>query len=288
MDEKPRCREINRPSDSDLKEILFKEDEILASLPKPQLEVYREGKSKYELSNGSVSILYFGARHTFDPGNPQFQEIEKSFNNFMVDKEPLSVVVLVEGFVPRITEDINSDIRFTGERGYTTHLAKDSGVRVECVEPDRTEEVRHLLEIFRPEEIEYYYYLRAVRDYLIKGNIHGEKTFEQYSKEMLNGHKKMFGSLSEFADFNFSFENMKNIHRSITGAEFDEQRMLSVNPRSNRTIVNKVAHECSSFRDFSHVRNIEKYLGEGYSVFIVCGSDHATIQRAALEAILGE
>jgi hypothetical protein len=143
VDEKPKSREIKRLSDAELKEILVKEDETLASLPKPQLELYKEERSKYVLTHGNVSLAYFGSRHTFDPGNAQFLEIEKTFNNFLVDKEPLSVVTLIEGYVPRITEDIALDISFTGERGYTTHLAKSYGTRIECVEPDRKVEVKH-------------------------------------------------------------------------------------------------------------------------------------------------
>lgn len=288
MTEKSEPENIKILSDEELYTILIKQDANFAALSNEQQEKYKQQQGSYTLSNEHVSLGYFGAKHIFEPNNPQFGNIAQDFNLFLEGKNNALVIVLVEGAIPRTTAEIGQDIHETSERGFITHLAKNMDIKVECVEPDRIVEIKYLLEKFKPDEIEYYYYLRAIRDYFRSGRIQDKTTFEDYTAQLLNKHKQMFAVLPEFANFDYSFKHMKQIHENITGEEFDVNKRLDVNPRRQDTIMGKIAHATSSFRDFCHIRKIEQCLIDGYSVFIVNGEDHAIVQRPALELMFME
>jgi len=276
---------IRSLTDDELYKSISEQDSLLASLTKAQLERYKHRNSHYSLSNEQTTLEYFGAEHVFDPKNPQFSSIERAFNAYLFGKDLTNVSVLVEGSVPATTNNIEQDIRFTGERGFITHLARDKGVEVKCIEPDRVAEAVFLLEQFQPYEIEYYYYLRAIRDYFRLGRIQDETSFEDYSKQLLKKHKQLYGGLEEFSNFDFSLENIIKIHKDIIGSEFDPNARLDINPRNTNTVINYISKASSNFRDFFHVRAIEGLLNEGYILFIVNGYEHAIVQRPALETM---
>ena len=96
----------------------------------------------------------------------------------------------------------------------------------------------------------------------------------------------MLSGVTEFQYFDFSLENMKLIHIELTGNDFDQNNRLDINPRRNNSVINKISQTSSNYRDFYHIKNIERYLSEGYSVFVVNGEDHAVIQRPTLENFL--
>ena len=281
MSKTSKPRNIEQLSDEELITIIKKQNNFLAEMSPKQQEEYKQQKSKYTLSNEIVSLGYFGARHIFEPNHPQFEEIQTYFQTFIEGK--YNIIVLVESSVPETTLNVDHDIHTAGERGFITHLAKEMGMKVECIEPDRIAEISYLLQNFKPDDIEYYYYLRGIRDYFRLGRIQDNTTFEEYSQQLLNTHKKLFGSLPHFSNFDFSLEHMKVINKNITGKDFDINNRLDVNPRKLDTIIGQIAHATDLFRDFSHIRKIEQCLNDGYCVFIVNGEDHAVIQRPVLE-----
>jgi hypothetical protein len=285
MDEKPKPEVIMMPTDQEIYQAILAQDSSLTSMSRDELESYKQYNSHFELSNESLLLEYFGADHIYNPDNRQFAEIAEAFESFLKRTEKLKPIVLVEGSIPDTSDDINRDIHTAGERGFITHLAKQKTVEVQCLEPSRTDEVIYLLETFSPSEIAYYYYLRAVRDYFRPGRMQDSAGFEEYSTQLLNQGKIILGSLPEFSDFDFSFENVKNIHKELFGDDFDPNYRVNIDPRGNLNIINKISNASSTFRDFYHVKNIGKCLEDGYSVFIVCGRDHAVTQKPSLESM---
>lgn len=274
--------------DSELFNFITRQNNLLSSLSSTERESLKLQNAHYKLANENVSLEYYGAKHIFDPVSPQFKDIEKSFLSYIEGKDLSKTVVLVEGSIPATSGNIEQDIHQTGERGFITHLAKEGGIEVACLEPDRADEVKYLLEEFRPDQIEYYYYLRAIRDYFRPGRIQITTSFEDYSAQLLEQHKGMFANVEEFSDFDFSLINMKRIHKDLTGLDFDQNKRLDIDPRRGNNIINRISRASSNFRDFYHIKAIGRCLGEGYSIFIVNGEDHAVVQRPALEYILSE
>ncbi len=262
---------IKTLSDIDLYTTLMNTTSFMEKLPNDKLAEYKTSNSHYSFTNSNVSLEYFGAQHVFTPNHPQFSNIGNAFESFTEGKEPSKVVVFVEGSIPATTSNIEEDIYSAGERGYITHLAKIKNIEVRCIEPDRIEEVKYLLKHFPPDQIEYYYYLRAVRNYDRSKRIKENTTFELYSEQILNHHKKIYGNLEAFGKYDFSMRSIKNTHRNITGEDFGQNKRLDINPRKPTTIINTISKLSSAFRDFYHVRTIEQALNEGKSVFIVNG-----------------
>lgn len=285
MDEKLKSETVKTLSDDNLYESISRQGAKISSQQRDERSAFIAQNSHYKLNNDNVSLEYFGADHIFDPSNPQFKNIKGSFQSFLEGKNTSDVVVLVEGSIPAVTQNIEQDIHNTGERGFIAHLAKEKGIEVACHEPDRALEMKYLLEHFQPEQIEYYYYLRGIRDYFRPGRIQSDTSFEDYSAQLLERHKQMFGKMNEFSDFDFSLENMKKIHKNITGEGFDQTKRLDIDPRRTGSVINNISKASSTFRDFYHVKCIEGYLTEGRSVFIVNGRDHAVVQRPALESM---
>jgi hypothetical protein len=278
---------INPVGDVELLESIVDQDQKLSTLQNTERESFIAQNSHYILSNQLVELEYYGAKHIFEPKNPQFNKIGKSFQSFAEGKNSAKVVVFVEGSVPITSSDIEQDIHHNGERGFITHLARETGVEVASLEPNRVSEIKYLLEQFKPKEIEYYYYLRAIRDYFRPGRIETDTSFEEYSKQLLKQHSDMYKGIVEFSDFDFSLEHMKRIHEDITNRSFDQNIRIDIDPRKSDNVINKISKTCSIFRDLYHIRSIEKYLSKGFSAFVVNGEEHAVVQRMALEIMLG-
>lgn len=234
-------------------------------------------------------IEYFGAKHSYDPEHPQFEALQKSFGAFVDTAE--SPVVLVEGSLPEASPDLGSAIKSEGERGFVAHLARERGVAVECVEPSRADEAKFLREFYTPEQIEYYYFLRAIRDYYRKGKGKDEGiTFDTYAEGILASHKEQIGELEDWQNFDFSLDNIKRIHKSLFYSDFDthveQSAGLSVDPRGHASVINEVSARSDQFRDFHHLRKLKELLETGRQVFIVNGEGHAVVQRPVLEKLL--
>lgn len=286
MDEKIKNEAVNCMEDAKLFETIVEQDQKISALPNAERESFIVQNSHYRLSNKLVELEYYGAKHTYEPKNPQFGKINESFQSFTEEIDLTKVVVLVEGSIPTTSSNVEQDIHQNGERGFITHLAREKGIDVACLEPDRATEVRYLLEQFKSDQIEYYYYLRAIRDYFRPGRIQTGISFDDYSRQVLEQHKDMYKDIGEFSDFDFSLDIMKRIHEDITGKGFDQNSRLDIDPRRSDNVINKISKACSNFRDFYHVRTVERYLTEGYSIFVVNGEEHAVIQRPALEIVL--
>ncbi len=274
-------------SDSELFGLIATQDTQLGELSNDALEEYELKYSHYSLTSNNVDLEYFGAKHIFTPDHPQFEQITSAFTLFLEGKEPSTVIAFVEGSMPAIKPNIEDAIHAAGERGYLAYLSMERNVEVRCVEPSRVLEMKHLLEHFPADQIEYYYYLRAIRDYFRPGGVQDGTTFEEYSQHLLNGHKRMFEELEAFNGYSFSMGEIEKTHKVITGGEFDRNKRLDINPREISTVINAISKASSTFRDFYHVRAIEEALKEGKNAFVVNGEDHAVIQRPALEEMFG-
>lgn len=138
-----------------------------------------------------------------------------------------------------------------------------------------------ILSEFSPEEVEYYYFARIVYQW---GNMEEPKPdFSTYVSNFLKGDKH----ISKWEDFDFSLENMKKIHHSLFGTDFNENDTdffySIVNPVELNTVVNKVARASSIYRDEHIIGEIKSYQEQGYSIFIQYGSSHAVMQEPALK-----
>jgi hypothetical protein len=106
----------------------------------------------------------------------------------------------------------------------------------------------------------------------------------------MGGYAKMDKEVSEWEDFDFSLEAMKKVHVEFFGIPFDQHdgRFFYnlIDPTQHKTIFNKISRIASEIRDRYIVREIEKYVQDGYSVFVQYGATHAVMQEPLLREVL--
>jgi len=105
------------------------------------------------------SLLYFGAKHSNDPLDEQFSEIEALWKQFQPD------VAFNEGGNPPVEQTRDEAIKRWGEPGLVRFLASRDKVPVRSIDPTRAEEVTMLRRKFSPEEIKMFFILLQMSEY---------------------------------------------------------------------------------------------------------------------------
>jgi hypothetical protein len=93
-----------------------------------------------DLRDGERRLVYFGARHTWDPSDPALRQLEERF------AEARPCVVLNEGGEPDALDDRDQAIRYAGEAGLLRHLARAAGAHAANMDLPLTDEARWLAE----------------------------------------------------------------------------------------------------------------------------------------------
>lgn len=238
------------------------------------------------LQSGSRFLYYFGERHSFDPEHPQWQGEKKFWKEFLERTTNSKRIVFIEGGKRPDEANEEPSIINNGGMGLATYLAKQEDIETHSPEPNEAYERAELEKHFSRTHIQYYYFARVVHQW---GNKHDPKPdFEEY----INGYLETDKRESGWPDFDFSLDNMKKIHNDIFDMPFDESDSQffynAVNPVVVQTVVNKVSRMSSEIRDTYIVREIQKYMNDGFSIFAQFGCSHVVMQEPLLREVLNE
>ena len=240
----------------------------------------------YKIQNRGQFLYYFGENHSFDPDDSQWVQVKNFWDDFIKNTENQKRIIFVEAGRPLAKKTQDESILEAGGTGLVTFFASQLNIEVYCPEPNRAYEMCELEKQFSREEIEYYYFARIVNQW---GRISSPRPkFEEYVSRFLERDKKNSG----WSDFDFSYENLKTIHKKLFGTEFDFNdsnffREL-VTPVDLKTVINRVSRASGVIRENYIVNEISKYWDNGYSIFIEYGSSHAVIQEPLLKEILSK
>lgn len=234
----------------------------------------------YVLGSSEQKIYYFGERHSRDPQDTQWRQAKKYWLEFLTNTNNLKRIVFVEGNKLPIMNTEGEAIKKYGGPGFITFLASQNNVDIHCPEPERAYEISELEKKFPKEEIAYYYFARSTSGWnKMKGP---RPQFEKYISQSFKKNKIE----SKWPDFDFSFENMKNIHKKIFRDEFNHNNpdffKNIVSPIKSETKINEIARFCSNVRNIYMINEIQKYWDMGYSIYIHYGVGHAVMQEPTL------
>lgn len=239
----------------------------------------------FEIDNRDQSLYYFGANHSRDIEDEQYPKLEQYWKQFLGKTGGKDCVVFVEGGIRKMWTDKEVAVQNDSEAGFITILAHEFGTSVECPEPNSEVEREYLLEKYNKDQIQYYYFARLIPVWH-KGR-EPREVFEEFIKRY---QRVNTSSDASWSDYDFSLQNMKEVHRSLFDTSFDEKDVdffkSIVNPMTEKSIINKVARECTMFRNVHIVTKIEEYWKEGKSIFVVFGHSHAVMQEPALRQLL--
>jgi hypothetical protein len=227
---------------------------------------------------GGGSLLYFGERHSNDPSDQQFTEVEYLWKQFKPD------IAFNEGGNPPVESTRDLAISMNGGPGLVRFLAARDNIPVRSLDATRSEETAMLRKTYSAEQIKLFFVLLQMTEYhRITG---GADSYEEHLQKTLNILSSVPGldvqprSISEVES---TFQRIcpgQGSYRDAKPSWFD--------PTLRETVFNSMARTSSDFRDRYMVELICRTVGEGKRLFAVVGASHVVMQEEAIREILKE
>ena len=113
----------------------------------------------YTLLKQDQALFYFGANHSCDPENEQYQFFDYFWGEFLQCTNGENSVVLIEGSLRGLHENKHDAItKGGGEGGLLQFLAGQHKITAICPEPDELVVSERLLKTFTADEIDYLHF----------------------------------------------------------------------------------------------------------------------------------
>ncbi len=235
----------------------------------------------YLIQGDNQVLSYFGARHSFDPQDPQFNQIETLWNDMTAHYPNDKMVAVIEGGLMNNEYERDEYITRAGESGLLIYLAKKADIEIKYLEPSKGL-LNDLTDRYSKEEI---FYHQMAQRALQWNKLTRKPSFEEYTVQFL----KKLQDETGWNDFDFSMNHLKKIHNDIFHVTFDENDRAFfqsiVTPTNDDTVINKISRDMNVVRDTAIVQGILDEWQKGKSIFIVYGASHAVIQERALKAL---
>lgn len=250
------------------------------------------GKKEYEIIiNNSKNIgqlaYFFGANHSFDPNNKQYERLRAFWKQFT--EHAKNPIVFIEGGVRPVLPSDEIAICRESESGLIVRWVYGLNIPVQSAEPSDLEQMQKLSLAFSRDEIAYYYFIRSVHQWLSRDDnmetidIFIGKTLQHYDKEW------------NWNDYDFSLDHMKKLHHTFTNSDFDND--FSLQDRNyflnifisikDTGVINRVGSELATLRNVHMVMLFLEAWQQGYSIFAALGGSHVILQERAVRTLLG-
>jgi hypothetical protein len=222
------------------------------------------------------SLIYFGERHSNDPSDQQFAEVEYLWKEFKPD------IAFNEGGNPPVEATRDLAISTYGGPGLVRFLAARDKIPVRSLDPTRSEETAVLRRKHSAEQIKLFFALRQMVEY--HRIIGGADSYEDHLQKTLNILNSVPGldvqpkSISEVeSTFQRVFPGQGS-YRDSKPSWFD--------PTLSETVFNTMARTSSDFRNGYMVELICRTVNERKRLFAVVGASHVVMQEEAIREIL--
>lgn len=238
---------------------------------------------KYQ--NDRKKMVFFGAKHSTDITDDQFDQLEREWENFLEGpksgKDPY--IVAVEGNKRALQKTKNEAIEISGEAGLITFLANRENIKTECAEPNVSDIMKSLSKNYSHEELLYFYFVSKLKHLYRRKN--------DISYDDLVGILETLKQQLDFDDLEYSMHTIATIHRKHFNFYFNHNHRnfisdLSVPYEEYGAFTNKIAVDRDSYRNNYLLDFIENLWKNSKSLFIVFGSSHAVMLEKALKKIV--
>ena len=228
--------------------------------------------------SSDAQLLYYGARHCFDPADPMFGDLQARFREFQPN------VVLVEGTradVPPppgpLPPDPDDVIKASGECGYVCFLARVDHVPVLGLDPPFDAEVQHLLASYPKEQLLLFYCLEQTVQY---HRTQSKPPYEKYMGGFAGFMARRLGLEPAMAPFAF----LRALYDQEFGQALDWETVSDeiVSPLVWESFSNQICRQSSYFRDSAQVATLLETVHTHRKVFAVVGASHVVMQERAL------
>jgi len=241
-------------------------------------------KPEYQLAlaSGSGQLAYFGARHSSDPHDQQFAEIERQWD---AQRPHIAFYEGPNRAVPAGREDA---IRQTGESGFVRWLAARDGVELRRLEPDPKDETSYLLKHFSVEQVGLFFTLREAARLRERRNM-GEAEITRAIDQLLERAAGMGLAAIPFRTSADVAQAYRRYWQEPAQWWQAPSRWFDPAAKSADTggvFTNEVNAQSSAFRNITMVERLAAAVREGKKVFAVVGRDHVSHQADALRCTI--
>ena len=222
-------------------------------------------------------LYFFGARHTNDPGDTQFAELKRFWDEFL-NISKTERVVFTEGTIRVTLPKYEDSIIQHGETGAMQWLANESSVTCVCPEPDSNEQRRVLCTSFDPKLVAYTMIAQNLTSWYRHTN---QSSFDEALNKVIEREAKFADIYGFVCDKIWFLEQ----HKKLFGEQkLDDKKFLDLitDPRKNDTVINTIVALRTKKRNEHIFGEINNAWKSGKSIFAVYGKGHLV----ALEDLL--
>lgn len=230
-----------------------------------------------EVQRGHGELIYFGARHSYDPADPQCRWIEELWGDFR------PTIAFNEGGDPPTLATAADAISHHGEAGLVRFLAARDGVPVHSLEPGLNRLVDDALAAgFSPQQVKLYHALLPWISYRQSAGSESPNAFLGRVLRSLSHIKPLQGPPRDVRELDSAFAELfpeRPDWREVSREWFD--------PAAKGTFLNALARRVSERRDAHMVGLLNDAVNRGERVFAVVGASHVVMQEPALSSAQG-
>lgn len=228
------------------------------------------------LKVGKGELLYFGARHVYDPKSEQVTEIETLWKEFR------PTIAYHESTGTSLSNTSDEAVRTSGESGLVRFLAARDDVPWFSLEPNRRDEVAMFLKSYNPEQVRVFFVLRQVPQFRERK---ADESIEAFMTTYLHNLSYVPGLE------NSPPGNIAELDKSCKWlwpqlADWRTADRSWSDPVAKNAYTNQIARLSSEFRDLHMIRLLTEKVKQGERVFAVVGGSHVVMQEPALRAAL--
>ncbi|HOI28643.1 MAG TPA: hypothetical protein PLZ15_02700 [Melioribacteraceae bacterium] len=226
-----------------------------------------------------IALFYFGAIHSKDPSNIQFNEIEKAWSREKFD------IALYEGPNRGIFSTKEETIEKLGESGFLRFLASRDSVEVLSLEPDPIKEINYLLDYFPIEKIKLFFLLREAQRV--------RESFNWEEVQIKSHIENVLTKANSLPVLNNTVLNIRDIENSFikywgTGIKWWEAPSnwfdpLQASEKTGGIFTNDINRYSSNYRNTHMFDLITSFFHKNKRVFAIVGRNHIPMQSKALK-----
>lgn len=224
-----------------------------------------------DVARGGARLLLFGGRHSSDPADPMFDQIEAAFAQLS------PAFALHEGTRPHAETDREIAIRRHGEAGLVRHLAARAGIDTASMDIPLAEEARLLRREIGPGEALVFLVVRQLASFNRKT---ARMDFDGYFSEFFD---RIAPGL-ELAAIDWPL--IETEHVRVLGRPLSAPRVTAIetDPMRDDLPTQRIARWSNRLRDEHMLRRLIDALAEHERVFATVGVSHAVMLEPALLA----
>jgi hypothetical protein len=229
---------------------------------------------RVDVTRSGTRLLLLGVRHSTDPADQVFDEIEAAF----VDFAP--TLALHEGTPPAVEPRRELAIRRHGESGLIRHLAARSGIETESMDIPLAEEARLLRQEIGAGDALVFLVVRQLASYNRKS---APPDFDAYFADF-------FGLIAPALEMEIDWPRIDGEHRRLLGHSLRPAAVtaLQTDPMFDDLPTQRISRLSNRLRDEHMLRRMIDRMTAHSRVFATVGVSHAVMLEPALRATLEE